>query len=87
MEAQGLSDLQVVNDARTRKHPMLFRSREVLALLGGSGTLEELLQALDTHIGKLPLSLRSRRPSQIHRLRIAEWLDFAREESVVLVPW
>jgi uncharacterized protein (TIGR00730 family) len=43
---RGLSDLQLVEDLRTRKHLMLARSAAVIALPGGSGTLEELLEAL-----------------------------------------
>lgn len=41
-----LSELHLVDDMRTRKHEMLSRSRAVVALPGGSGTLEELLEAL-----------------------------------------
>jgi uncharacterized protein (TIGR00730 family) len=43
---KGLSDLQLVEDLRTRKHLMLTHSAGVIALPGGSGTLEELLEAL-----------------------------------------
>jgi len=43
---KGLTDLQLVEDMRTRKHLMLTRSAAVIALPGGSGTLEELLEAL-----------------------------------------
>lgn len=43
---KGLSDLQLVEDMRARKHLMLTRSAAVVALPGGSGTLEELLEAL-----------------------------------------
>jgi len=42
----GLSELQVVEDMRSRKHLMLTHSVAVVALPGGSGTLEELLEAL-----------------------------------------
>ncbi len=42
----GLSELQVVEDMRSRKHRMLTHSAAVVALPGGSGTLEELLGAL-----------------------------------------
>jgi uncharacterized protein (TIGR00730 family) len=42
----GLSELQVVDDMRSRKHLMLTHSAAVVALPGGSGTLEELLEAL-----------------------------------------
>ncbi len=43
---RGLSELQVVEDLRTRKHLMLTLSEAAIALPGGSGTLEELLEAL-----------------------------------------
>ncbi len=43
---KGLSELQLVEDMRTRKHVMLTRSQAAIALPGGSGTLEELLEAL-----------------------------------------
>ncbi|HEY4210197.1 MAG TPA: TIGR00730 family Rossman fold protein [Steroidobacteraceae bacterium] len=42
----GLSELQLVEDMRTRKHIMLTRSQAAVALPGGSGTLEELLEAI-----------------------------------------
>jgi uncharacterized protein (TIGR00730 family) len=42
----GLSELQLVEDMRIRKHLMLTRSQAAIALPGGSGTLEELLEAL-----------------------------------------
>jgi uncharacterized protein (TIGR00730 family) len=42
----GLSDLQLVEDLRTRKHLMLTMSQAAIALPGGSGTLEELLEAI-----------------------------------------
>jgi uncharacterized protein (TIGR00730 family) len=42
----GLSDLQLVEDLRTRKHRMLTLSQAAIALPGGSGTLEELLEAI-----------------------------------------
>jgi uncharacterized protein (TIGR00730 family) len=43
---RGLSELQLVEDMRTRKHLMLTRSQAAIALPGGSGTLEELLEAI-----------------------------------------
>jgi uncharacterized protein (TIGR00730 family) len=43
---RGLSELQVVEDLRTRKHVMLTLSDAAIALPGGSGTLEELLEAI-----------------------------------------
>ena len=42
----GLSELQLVEDMRTRKHMMLTLSSAAIALPGGSGTLEELLEAI-----------------------------------------
>jgi uncharacterized protein (TIGR00730 family) len=42
----GLSELQLVEDLRTRKHVMLTSSQAAIALPGGSGTLEELLEAI-----------------------------------------
>ncbi len=42
----GLSELQLVEDLRTRKHLMLTRTQAAIALPGGSGTLEELLEAI-----------------------------------------
>ncbi len=42
----GLSELQLVEDMRTRKHIMLSRSHAAVALPGGSGTMEELLEAI-----------------------------------------
>lgn len=42
----GLSELEIVEDMRSRKHRMLTQSAAVVALPGGSGTLEELLEAL-----------------------------------------
>lgn len=42
----GLSELHVVEDMRTRKHEMLTRASAVVALAGGTGTLEELLEAI-----------------------------------------
>jgi uncharacterized protein (TIGR00730 family) len=42
----GLSELHIVEDMRTRKHLMLARSEAVVALPGGCGTLEELLEAI-----------------------------------------
>ena len=43
---RGLSELRVVDDMRTRKHLMLTDSDAVVALPGGSGTLEELFEAI-----------------------------------------
>ena len=43
---KGLTDLQLVEDMRTRKHTMLTLSKAAIALPGGSGTLEELLEAI-----------------------------------------
>ena len=42
----GLSELQIVEDMRTRKHLMLSQSEAVVALPGGCGTFEELLEAI-----------------------------------------
>jgi uncharacterized protein (TIGR00730 family) len=42
----GLTELQLVEDMRTRKHLMLTRSQAAIALPGGSGTLEELMEAI-----------------------------------------
>jgi len=41
-----LSELHIVGDLRERKHWMLCRASAVIALPGGTGTLEELLEAL-----------------------------------------
>ncbi|HEU0225523.1 MAG TPA: TIGR00730 family Rossman fold protein [Steroidobacteraceae bacterium] len=41
-----LSELHVVEDMRTRKHEMLTRAGAVVALAGGTGTLEELFEAI-----------------------------------------
>jgi uncharacterized protein (TIGR00730 family) len=41
-----LSELHVVEDMRTRKHEMLTRATAVVALAGGTGTLEELFEAM-----------------------------------------
>ena len=41
-----VTDLQLVEDMRTRKHVMLTLSQAAIALPGGSGTLEELLEAI-----------------------------------------
>jgi uncharacterized protein (TIGR00730 family) len=41
-----LSELRIVEDMRARKHAMLTDSVAVIALPGGSGTLEELMEAL-----------------------------------------
>jgi uncharacterized protein (TIGR00730 family) len=43
---KGLSELRLVEDLRTRKHLMLTESHAVVALPGGSGTLEELFEAV-----------------------------------------
>jgi uncharacterized protein (TIGR00730 family) len=43
---ERLTELQVVEDLRTRKHMMLALSQAAIALPGGSGTLEELLEAI-----------------------------------------
>ena len=43
---RGLSELKLVEDLRVRKHLMLSGSSAVVALPGGSGTLEELLEAM-----------------------------------------
>lgn len=43
---KGLSELQLVEDMRARKHLMLSQSQAAVALPGGSGTLEELLEAI-----------------------------------------
>jgi uncharacterized protein (TIGR00730 family) len=42
----GLTELQLVEDMRIRKHLMLTHSQAAIALPGGSGTLEELLEAI-----------------------------------------
>jgi uncharacterized protein (TIGR00730 family) len=42
----GLTELHVVDDMRARKHGMLMRAAAVVALPGGSGTLEELMEAI-----------------------------------------
>lgn len=43
---QGLSELKLVEDMRTRKHLMLTGAQAAIALPGGCGTLEELLEAI-----------------------------------------
>src|SRR6202050_2524117 len=43
---KGLTQLQLVEDLRTRKHMMLTLSQAAIALPGGSGHLEELLEAI-----------------------------------------
>lgn len=43
---QGLSELRLVEDMRTRKHLMLTGAQAAIALPGGCGTLEELLEAI-----------------------------------------
>lgn len=42
----GLTELHVVEDMRTRKHLMLSRAEAVVALPGGCGTFEELLEVI-----------------------------------------
>ena len=42
----GLANLEVVEDMRERKHRLLTGSDAVIALPGGSGTLEELFEAM-----------------------------------------
>jgi uncharacterized protein (TIGR00730 family) len=41
-----VSELHVVEDMRARKHEMLTRSKAVIALPGGTGTFEELFEAM-----------------------------------------
>lgn len=41
-----LTELRVVEDMRVRKHAMLTESQGLVALPGGSGTLEELFEAI-----------------------------------------
>jgi uncharacterized protein (TIGR00730 family) len=43
---RGLTELELVEDMRIRKHTMLTRSQAAVALPGGCGTLEELLEAI-----------------------------------------
>lgn len=43
---RGLSELKLVEDMRTRKHLMLTGAQAAIALPGGSGTLEELFEAI-----------------------------------------
>lgn len=43
---QGLTELHVVETMRERKHIMLTDSDAAIALPGGSGTLEELMEAI-----------------------------------------
>ena len=43
---RGLSELRLVEDMRTRKHLMLANAQAAVALPGGCGTLEELLEAI-----------------------------------------
>lgn len=43
---RGLTELHLVEDMRARKHRLLSGSHAVVALPGGSGTLEELLEAI-----------------------------------------
>ena len=42
----GLANLEIVEDMRERKHRLLTGSDAVVALPGGSGTLEELFEAM-----------------------------------------
>jgi len=42
----GLTELELVEDMRERKHKLLTGSDAVVALPGGSGTLEELFEAI-----------------------------------------
>lgn len=42
----GVAELQVVNTMHERKEAMMMRSDAILALPGGTGTLEELLEAI-----------------------------------------
>lgn len=42
----GLTELKLVEDIRTRKHLMLTGAQAAIALPGGCGTLEELLEAI-----------------------------------------
>lgn len=43
---RGLSELKLVEDIRTRKHLMLTGAQAAIALPGGCGTFEELLEAI-----------------------------------------
>ena len=43
---RGLTELQLVEDMRTRKHEMLAQSEGLVALPGGTGTFEELFEAM-----------------------------------------
>ena len=43
---RGLTELKLVEDMRTRKHLMLTGAQAAIALPGGSGTLEELFEAV-----------------------------------------
>ena len=45
-EHPGITELLRVEDMRTRKHVMLSKSHAVVALPGGTGTLEELFEAI-----------------------------------------
>ena len=42
----GLTELRLVEDMRTRKHQLLTGSHAVVALPGGCGTFDELMEAL-----------------------------------------
>ncbi|MEI8297774.1 MAG: TIGR00730 family Rossman fold protein [Pseudomonadota bacterium] len=46
IEHASLSELHIVDDMRMRKHRMLTHSDAVVALPGGCGTFEELLEAI-----------------------------------------
>jgi uncharacterized protein (TIGR00730 family) len=55
---RGLTGLELVDDMRTRKHRMLEDAHGVIALPGGSGTLEELFEALTLkRLGLLPIPI------------------------------
>jgi uncharacterized protein (TIGR00730 family) len=43
---QNLTELRIVEDMRARKHMMLSESQGLVTLPGGSGTLEELFEAM-----------------------------------------
>ena len=45
-EHPGITELRRVEDMRTRKHLMLSHSHAVVALPGGTGTLEELFEVM-----------------------------------------
>ncbi len=62
MGAQRLSELHVVNDLHSRKRGLLDLVDAVVALPGGSGTLEELLEAVT--LKRLGQFLGADRPGQ-----------------------